>query len=186
MTTTVPLPPPVTRADVHRAARRAVVCAVIASVLPTAAAASSTGIARSAYERLRNWLIAWVLYKPTAAIILANGFISVQDPASHPLADAWRSLALMGPAIAALPAVIKVVNPLAAAVAGSGGGTGAAASAVPTGMAALRSSHVGAGAGAAARLTGMAVVAAAGAAHSVAKGSVGTPPPPPPAAKGAA
>jgi hypothetical protein len=161
---------------------RGAVIGIIAGVLPTMAAASSTGLGRPAYERVRNWMIAWVLYKPTAAIIYANGFMSAQDNTGEPLANAWRTIALMGLGLAAMPALIKVINPLAASVSGGSSGAGAAATtATATGMAQLRGGSTGAaGAAGAAGPTGMAVTTAAKAGAATARQGVGSSPPPPP------
>lgn len=187
---------------------RGAVLGVLAGVLPTTAAASYTGMGHSAFQRIRNWAIAYLLYKPTAAIIYANGFISVSDRTGNPLVLAWQSIALMLLALVALPAIIKVINPLADAVSNSTGiGSGLASMAAPTatGIASMSRSRGGGGGGlaaptATAQPTGTALATGAGkaagpagaafqagqAAAGVVKSSVGDSPEPTtkPTAKG--
>jgi len=117
-----------------------------------AAAATRTEVGRAAFARHTSWLLAYLLYMPTAATIYAFGFITLEGaPASgDPVGQAISGFAVVTLAILALPALMKLLAPVGAMVGGSGGGGGgaiaAAAVAGPAGAAIMRTPAAGAAA----------------------------------------
>ena len=91
------------------------------------------------------WLVAFILYKPAAAIVYATAFrlagSDVFGGDGDELMSAVTGLVLMVLALAALPALMRFVTPMVGALSsggGGGGGTmaaGAAMAAMPTGAA---------------------------------------------------
>ena len=116
---------------------------ILAGILPLSAAATSTEWGRSWFKKCIAWLIAFILYKPAAAIVYATAFrltgSDVFGGDSDELMAAVTGLVLMVLALVALPALMRFVTPMVGAVAsggGGGGGTmaaGAAMAAMPTG-----------------------------------------------------
>ena len=116
---------------------------ILAGILPLSAAATSTEWGQSWFKRCIAWLIAFILYKPAAAIVYATAFrltgSDVFGGGGDELMAAVTGLVLMVLALAALPALMRFVTPMVAAVAsggGGGGGTmaaGAAMAAMPPG-----------------------------------------------------
>jgi type IV secretion system protein TrbL len=125
---------------------------VLAGLFPTAAAFTNTETGRTWFRRFLAWLIAFILYKPAAAIIYATAFRLAgsdvfQDDGTG-LLDLLTGLTLMALAVLALPALLRFVAPAVAAVSGTGGGGGGAAlaataMALPTGAMNLSSSRSG-------------------------------------------
>lgn len=122
---------------------RLVLLILLVGLFPLAAAASGTDTGRIWLRRQLGWVLAWVLYKPVAALIYAaafrlSGTPIFADDGSGTLA-AFVGLALLGLAIVALPVMVKFAAPALAALGGSGGGAEAAAAAValPTGAVSL-------------------------------------------------
>ena len=105
---------------------------LLAGVLPTTAAFTNTRIGQQWFDRSVGWLIAFILYKPVAAIIYALAFRLAGDPSTDPTGsiDFLSGLTLMALALIAMPALMRFCTPLVAAVAsGSGGSSGALAGA---------------------------------------------------------
>lgn len=123
-----------------------------AAASPVAAAAAIYKGNESMWRRLWMWQLAFVFYKPTAAFIYAAAFVTVGDGKNA--TDVLSGLALMIMSVLALPALLRLMMPVAARV-GSGAGTAALAGgvAVATGvatvMAGSRASGTAAGGGAA-------------------------------------
>ncbi len=126
---------------------------ILAGILPTTAAFTSTQAGRQWFRKSVSWLLAFVLYKPAAAIVYATAFrLSSSDVfGSGGLLNVITGLSLMLLALLALPALMRFVAPMVGALASGGAGTmlaaagGVAALAMPTG--ALRSvgAHMGGG-----------------------------------------
>ncbi|MCX4091156.1 hypothetical protein [Nocardia sp. alder85J] len=103
---------------------------VAAGVLPLAAAAGGTSTGRQAYPKLIGWIIAFMLWKPVAAIVYMIAFVTVgytdqSNPTSGiPDADQAQrmlvALVLLGSVAFVLPALMRLVTP-AVAIVGSGG-----------------------------------------------------------------
>ncbi|WP_216897337.1 hypothetical protein [Nocardia alni] len=108
---------------------------VVAGVLPLAAASSATTSGRSLYDRLIGWSVAFLLYKPLAALVYLIAFttigqtaLSASSGAKVDAESAQRALVglvLVCSAGLTLPALMRLVSPIA----GLGGGSGAAAAA---------------------------------------------------------
>lgn len=117
---------------------------VLTGVLPLAASFTNTEMGRTWFRKCVAWLIAFILYKPAAAIVYAAAFQLVgtdvfEDDGTGLLAMA-TGLALMLISLVALPALLRFVTPMVGAMAGgaAGGAAGAMAmSALPTGAAAI-------------------------------------------------
>ena len=130
---------------------------ILAGILPLSAAATSTEWGRSWFKKCIAWLVAFILYKPAAAIVYATAFrltgSDVFGGDGDELMSAVTGLVLMVLALAALPALMRFVTPMVGALSsggGGGGGTmaaGAAMAAMPTGAARVaRGSSNGGGA----------------------------------------
>ncbi|MFE2955269.1 hypothetical protein [Nocardia tengchongensis] len=120
---------------------------VAAGVLPLAAAGSGTGIGNTSYNKLIRWIIAFMLYKPVAAIVYMIAFTTagVTDDRTGtvnlPDADeAQRMLVavvLLGTVAFVLPALMRLASASEVAIVGSGGSGLAATTGTLVGIAAL-------------------------------------------------
>lgn len=114
---------------------------VLAGILPLTVAAYGTEQGRQWFRKAASWLLAFILYKPAAAIVYATAFALVDISnvsADDPLIQLVMGMTLMIAALFALPALMRFVTPMVASVTGSGSGgggaaLGAAAAAMPTG-----------------------------------------------------
>jgi type IV secretion system protein TrbL len=119
-------------------AARSGMLVILTGTLQVSAAATNTEMGDTWFKRSIAWLIAFVLYKPAAAIVYATAFkLSSSDVfADGGLTSAVCGIVLMFLALFALPALMRFTTPMVGAVAdrGSGGGLGSAAAvALPTG-----------------------------------------------------
>lgn len=128
---------------------------ILAGVLPLAASFTNTQMGKQWFGRIVGWTIAFVLYKPAAALIYAAAFQLIGTDAFQDdgggLWSILTGLALMLMALVALPALLRFVAPMTGAVAGGGSGgmalagaAGAAVGEMATG--AIRRSSGGGGA----------------------------------------
>jgi len=101
---------------------------ILAGILPLSAAATNTEWGRTWFKKCVAWLVAFILYKPAAAIVYATAFrLSGSDVfGGDGLMNAISGLVLMVLALVALPALMRFVTPMVAAMA-SGGGFGGSA-----------------------------------------------------------
>lgn len=163
---------------------RNVMMTVLMVFLPTLAAASGTESGKQAFSKANGYLLAFVLFKPVAAVIYALGLRFVNAPVGDKVnADDLTQAAiasLMGLAILllaalALPALMKFLIPVAATGAGGFSGGAALAGAVTIGAgAAVLASTGGAGAGAGAGTgAGSKAAAAQGESSAATQGSTG-------------
>ncbi|UYY83704.1 hypothetical protein OIT41_20805 (plasmid) [Arthrobacter sp. YA7-1] len=108
---------------------------VLTGIFPTAAAFTNTEAGKGWFQKCTAWLIAFILYKPAAAIIYATAFRLTgtkifgnggdgKDFGSA-LLTTVTGLALMVIALFAMPALMRFVTPMVGAVAGGGGGLAA-------------------------------------------------------------
>lgn len=114
---------------------------VLAGILPTTAAFTNTEMGKQWFQKTIGWTLAFILYKPAAAIVYAVAFRLVSGGEMSGFTGILNSitgLALMVVALFALPALMRFVTPLVGAVA-SGGGGGMAAGAGAAAMAAMPS-----------------------------------------------
>ena len=104
---------------------------ILTGIFPTAAAFTNTEAGRGWFQKCTAWLIAFILYKPAAAIIYATAFQlsgtkifgnggDGKDFGSA-LLSTVTGLALMVIALFAMPALMRFVTPMVGAVAGGGG-----------------------------------------------------------------
>ncbi|MFF7995071.1 hypothetical protein ACFZDG_35540 [Kitasatospora xanthocidica] len=102
---------------------------LLCGTLPMAAAASSTPSGRQTFQKTLSWLIAFLLYKPVAAIVYACAFRMIAslktDPGSGGLITSISGIVLMLLAVVALPALMRFVTPVVGAAGGGSGGAGA-------------------------------------------------------------
>lgn len=120
---------------------------ILAGILPTTAAFTNTEMGRQWFQKAVGWTIAFILYKPAAAIVYASAF-KLMDSSTEKdaLLGSITGLALMAVAVLALPALMRFVTPMVGAVAsGSGGGAAAATGAMATGAVSLGRSGSGRG-----------------------------------------
>ena len=106
---------------------------VLVGVLPLAAAATNTETGRAWFKRCVGWLVAFLLYKPVAALIYAAALklllssalaiTSAENTgqAATAMKNAIIAAVMMTLAILALPALMKFMTPLVAAAAGGAG-----------------------------------------------------------------
>ncbi len=95
---------------------------VIVGFMPFAAAGSGSGMGESAYEKMRNWAWAFVLFKPAAAAIMACAFWAADGGNDI---SKFNGLVLLTVAAAALPALLRAIG-VSNDTAGSGLGAGSA------------------------------------------------------------
>lgn len=110
---------------------------VLTGIFPTAAAFTNTEAGKGWFQKCTAWLIAFILYKPAAAIIYATAFRlsgtkifgnggDGKDFGSA-LLTTVTGLALMVIALFAMPALMRFVTPMVGAVTGGGGALAAGA-----------------------------------------------------------
>ncbi|MET8655001.1 hypothetical protein, partial [Nocardia aurea] len=119
---------------------------VAAGVLPLAAAASGMNTGKQSYQKLIGWIIAFMLYKPVAAIVYMIAFMTAghvdgltSTTALPEAEEAQRMLVaivLLCSVAFVLPALMRLVTP-AVAIVGSGGSGLTAAGGTLIGAAAL-------------------------------------------------
>ncbi len=110
---------------------------VAAGILPLAAAAGGTATGRRSYDKLIGWILAFLLYKPLAALVYMIAFVTFgttgADIPAAGLPDSEQaqrmlvSIVLLCSAAFVLPALLRLVAPTVAAVGMGGSGLGATA-----------------------------------------------------------
>ncbi|MFF9565598.1 hypothetical protein ACF1AJ_19785 [Leifsonia sp. NPDC014704] len=129
---------------------------LLAGIFPISAAFTNTETGRSWFKKCTGWLIAFILYKPAAAIVYAAAFkltgADLFKDDGTGLIKILTGLALMAMALVALPALMRFVAPMVSQVGGGGGagmalaaGAGAGAAELATG--AIRKANTGGGSG---------------------------------------
>jgi type IV secretion system protein TrbL len=122
---------------------------ILAGILPTTAAFTNTEMGRQWFQKAVGWTIAFILYKPAAAIVYSVAFLLMgNNSGQSALVGSITGFTLMIVALFALPALMRFVTPMVGAVAsGSGAAAGAAVGAIATGAVSLGSSGSGSGSG---------------------------------------
>jgi hypothetical protein len=109
---------------------RGAMLVVLAGILPLTASFTNTEMGRTWFKRALGWTIAFVLYKPAAAIVYATAFRLVGADAfkgnGSGMVQVLTGMALMLIALIALPALMKFVAPAVSAMSGGGSGAGLA------------------------------------------------------------
>src|SRR5699024_2155713 len=102
---------------------RSAILVVMAVMLPLVAAAAIRGTGRQWLGKYAKWILALILYKPVAAIIYATAF-SLLDTSAYSMGDTQTAIlnvimgfTLMGLALVALPALLRVIAPATSSVA---------------------------------------------------------------------
>lgn len=107
---------------------------ILGGILPVTASFTNTEMGRMWFKRAIGWTIAFILYKPAAAIVYAAAFrmtgTDLFKTDGTGLLQILTGLALMLIALVALPALIRFVAPAVAAVAGGAGGAALAVGAI--------------------------------------------------------
>lgn len=108
---------------------------ILAGILPTTAAFTNTEMGRQWFQKAVGWTIAFILYKPAAAIVYSVAFLLMGNTSGRDaLVGSISGFTLMIVALFALPALMRFVTPMVGAVAaGSGTAAGAAVGALATG-----------------------------------------------------
>ncbi|MHB9004716.1 MAG: hypothetical protein ACYC6C_11755, partial [Coriobacteriia bacterium] len=128
---------------------------VLTGILPLSAAAAMSGESgKGWFNKNVAWLIAFILYKPAAAIIYAAAFqlagTDVFKDDGTGLISVITGLMMMILALVALPALMRFVTPMVGAMAGGAGGgmlAAAGVAAVPSGAAQVGRLSGGSGGG---------------------------------------
>jgi type IV secretion system protein TrbL len=120
---------------------------ILAGILPTTAAFTNTEMGRQWFQKAVGWTIAFILYKPAAAIVYSVAFLLMGNNSGQTaLVGSITGFTLMIVALLALPALMRFVTPMVGAVAsGSGAAAGAAVGALATGAVSLGRSGSGRG-----------------------------------------
>jgi hypothetical protein len=125
---------------------RAGMLVVLAGVLPLAAAATNTETGRNMFRKSAGWMLAFILYKPAAAIVYATAFklagTNIFKDDGSGLISVITGLTLLTVALIALPALMSLIVPAVSSIAS---GSGMATAAVAGAAAALPSGAVAAG-----------------------------------------
>ena len=133
---------------------------ILTGVLPLSASATNTEMGKQWFKKCVSWLLAFILYKPAAAIVYAAAFqlagTNVFSDDGSGLLAVLTGLMLMIIALFALPALLRFVTPMVGAMAGGAGGAMAAGAmaALPTGAATVGRLASGSGSGGAVRSSG--------------------------------
>lgn len=97
---------------------------ILAGVLPLTASFTNTQMGKQWFVKVVGWSVAFILYKPAAALIYAAAFQLVGSDAfqddGQGLWAMLTGLALMLMALVALPALLRFVAPMTGAVSGGG------------------------------------------------------------------
>jgi type IV secretion system protein TrbL len=102
---------------------------ILAGILPMSAAATNTEWGRTWFKKCIAWLVAFILYKPAAAIVYATAFKLASSDVfggGDDLLSAITGVVLMVLALLALPALMRFVTPMVGAMASAGSGAGGA------------------------------------------------------------
>lgn len=114
---------------------RATLLPLLVAVWPLTAAASMIAGSEQAFSKLTKWMIAFILYKPVAAIIYA--FAWRLKSGEEGLGGVLNGLLLLVLAIVALPALMRLITPGTSALGGAAGGSMALAGGAAVGAAAV-------------------------------------------------
>lgn len=97
---------------------------ILAGVLPLTASFTNTQMGKQWFGKIIGWTLAFILYKPAAALIYAAAFsLTGTDAFQKDGGGIWSiltGLALMLMALIALPALLRFVAPMTGALAGGG------------------------------------------------------------------
>src|SRR5690606_38464324 len=105
---------------------RAGMLVILTGILPLSASATNTEMGRQWFKKCVAWLVAFVLYKPAAAIVYAAAFqltgTDVFTDDGTGLLAVLTGLMLMVIALFAMPALMRFVTPMVGAMTAGGAG----------------------------------------------------------------
>lgn len=116
---------------------------ILTGILPFAASFTNTAMGKNWFQKCLSWLIAFLLYKPAAAVVYAAAFQLTGTKAfGNPdeLVSIITGLMLMVLALVALPALMRFVTPMVSSMASGAAGAAVGAgliAALPTGASKL-------------------------------------------------
>ncbi|MEU8677802.1 hypothetical protein [Streptomyces sp. NPDC048560] len=102
---------------------------VLLGTLPLAAAASMTDWGNGWWRKHIGWMIAWLLYKPAAGLVMYAGSAMIANDQANGIQERIAGIGVMLLSAVALPALLKLIVPATAAL-GGGNGVGEGVSAV--------------------------------------------------------
>jgi hypothetical protein len=107
---------------------RSAMLVLLAGTFPIAAAATNTEAGKAWFKKYCAWTIAFIAYKPAAALVYAAGLkmnqAGVTSVSGNSLVQALTGWMMMVLAVVALPALLRFAVPVTAAVAGGSVGSG--------------------------------------------------------------
>jgi hypothetical protein len=106
---------------------RSAMLVLLAGTLPIAAAATNTEVGKAWFRKFCAWTLAFVAYKPAAALIYAAAIKlneAGMSDSGNSLIQAMAGMMMLLLAIFALPALLRLAVPVTAAVAGGGSASG--------------------------------------------------------------
>ncbi|MBB6565692.1 hypothetical protein HPO96_17040 [Kribbella sandramycini] len=106
---------------------RSAMLVLLGATLPLAAAATNTEMGKAWFRKYCAWTLAFIAYKPAAALIYAAAIKLKEQEMLGPgggLTGAMTALMMMALAIFALPALLRFAVPITAAASGGGAGMG--------------------------------------------------------------
>jgi hypothetical protein len=113
---------------------------VLTGTLPLAASASMCEWGEQWWRRHIGWLVAWLLYKPAAALLFAAAFALTNGKSLTEVLSGWMLLIL---SVLILPALLRLIVPLTAALGAASGGSLAMAATGAVASGALRAGGLG-------------------------------------------
>ena len=93
---------------------------IVAGVLPLAAAGSGSETGKAWFNKLVSWVVAYLLYKPAAAIVYAAAFVLIGD--GNGLFPVLIGMFMIMLSVLALPALMRLVTPIVSSATSHGGG----------------------------------------------------------------
>ena len=106
---------------------RSAMLVLLAGTLPIAAAATNTEVGKAWFRKFCAWTLAFIAYKPAAALIYAAAIKLNQagmTDSGNSLVQVMAGMMMLLLAIFALPALLRFAVPVTAAVAGGGSASG--------------------------------------------------------------
>ena len=138
---------------------RQVMLIVVVSFVPIAATWSGTGPGSQSYDKLKQWTIAFLLFKPIGALVYVIAFSAAGDK-SDDFQMKLLGMILLAMVALVLPSLMRLVAPAVASMGGGGSGMAAAGMAVGAAMAGAKvAGMVATGGGSAAATAGTSAVA---------------------------
>ncbi|MGI5401191.1 hypothetical protein ACQEVG_17370 [Streptomyces sp. CA-135486] len=99
---------------------------VLLGTLPLAAAASMTDWGNGWWRKHIGWMIAWLLYKPAAGLVMYAGSAMISNGANNNIHQRIAGIGVMLLSAVSLPALLKLVVPATAGLGSGGVGKGMA------------------------------------------------------------